>query len=428
MTNNSISSAAPDDLHGEQHAPDLTRLPIEPKGGIKPKVVIAGIVAFVLFLALVFVLIMFAKAKVQAFNDDRAASQAEKHAKDAQSPTARKGIAFGDLTAKPDAHKAGGDISTNAVAATPAPVPLAAKQGAPVAPVRPSMMDEPETRNGGGNGGSNSGSPQTYQPPRPPAVPEELLALLKKNAAGGGANAADATAAANQQVAQNSAPALPPARNLQELAERNKNKGLTNTKQVSAVSIGDAGLVITRGHHLPCVLESQIMSNLPGSVNCILTENIFSTNGKVLLLEKGTVAVGEYKTGLKTGDSRLAIVWDRLETPSGVIIDVDSPSADMVGASGVDGWVDNHWLERVGAAFLLSFVQDAIAYKTTQATPPGTVVVPTATNTTATGSSMTEKILDSTINIAPTMVKNRGDLINIEVRHDLWFQDVYTVQ
>ena len=170
------------------------------------------------------------------------------------------------------------------------------------------------------------------------------------------------------------------------------------------------------------------MSNLPGTTACILTENIYSTNGHVLLLEKGTRAVGEYKTAMKVGDSRLAILWERVETPTGVIIDLDSPTADQVGAAGIDGWVDNHWFERIGAAFLLSYVKDAIQYKTAQQQAgSNNTNSPTYSTSTSTSGDMTKKVLDSTINIAPTMVKNRGELINIEVAHDLWFQDVYTV-
>lgn len=418
------SSAAPDEVAEDQTHVDTSRMRLEPKSYNKTKIVLACAVAFVVLLGLVFLLVAYVQSKFSAFSEERAANQAEKKAKAAESPSARKAIDFGSIIAKrttetPAVAKAEGQVATGAAPAVAIPV----KGGGALtaAPPRPSMMLDTLDMDTAPRG--NAAATTGVQAPKPPPTPDALMALL--------AQGRTVPAPADQQPM--SAPATgtdaPTPRTVQELAERTRNKGLTGTRQVSAANLGDLGLVITRGHHLPCVLETQILSNLPGTAACILTENIYSTNGKVLLLEKGTRAVGEYKTGLRTGDARLAILWDRVETPTGVIIDLDSPSADMVGAAGVPGWVDNHWFERIGAAFLLSYVQDAIQYKTTQATPPGALVSgPSYANTTGAGSSLAEKVLNSTINIVPTLIKNRGDLITIEVRHDLWFQDVYSVR
>ena len=419
------SSAAPEEVAESQAHVDTSRMPLEPKSYNKTKIVLASAVAFVVLLGLIFLVVAYARSKFTAFSEERAASQAEKKAKAAESPSARKAIDFSSIIARrqpepPAVPPADGQV---AAGAGPVAIPLKGGSGAQVAarpaPPKPSMMLDAADMDAAAR--SNAPATGAVQAPKPPPAPDALMALL-----------AQARTASGDQPAVPAPPAsadAPAPRTVQEMAERTRNKSLTGTRQVSAANLGDLGFVITRGHHLPCVLETQILSNLPGTTACILTENIYSTNGKVLLLEKGTRAVGEYKTGLRTGDTRLAILWDRVETPTGVVIDLDSPSADMVGAAGVPGWVDNHWFERIGAAFLLSYVQDAIQYKTTQATPSGALVTgPSYSNTTGTGSSLAEKVLNSTINIAPTLIKNRGDLITIEVRHDLWFQDVYSVR
>jgi type IV secretion system protein VirB10 len=427
-----LTSAAPDHAQAPP-IEDTVRLPIEAKSGNKRKMVIAGIVAFVLFLALCFVLVTYAKNKLKAFNDQRAIAAAEKKAKGANSASSRKAIDFGSMlppASSPapatvpggaqDGLPGDGPVGTVRGGASPAP---AANPGATTphaAAPKPSMMIDVIDR----DAVPAAATAASTSVPKP-MTQEELLALINQSKGGGSAPALAPEAASVPGQASNAAR---PAKTVQQIAERSKNSKLTNTKQVSAADLGDTRYVLTRGHHIPCVLESQIMSNLPGTTGCIVSENIYSTDGKVLLLEKGTRAVGEYETGMKPGDSRLAILWDRLETPTGVIVDLDSPSADSVGASGVTGYVDNHWFDRIGAAFLLSYVQDVIQYKTTQATPPGTATTPTYTNSTNTATSMTDKVLNSTINIPPTMLKNRGDLITIEVRHDLWFQDVYAVK
>jgi len=79
-------------------------------------------------------------------------------------------------------------------------------------------------------------------------------------------------------------------------------------------------------------------------------------------------------------------------------------------------------MQRIGAAFLLSLVQDAVAIKATQDGGGVTVV-----NTTNTSKSMAEKVLDSTINIPPTLVRSRGDRLMVLVNRDLWFDSVYSI-
>jgi type IV secretion system protein VirB10 len=170
------------------------------------------------------------------------------------------------------------------------------------------------------------------------------------------------------------------------------------------------------------------VSNIPGSASCVVPQTIYSDDGKMVLIEKGSKIVGEYKSELRNGDSRIAILWERIKTATGVVLDVDSPAADSVGTMGASGYVDNHWGERIGAAFLLSLVQDAVSIEIAKkggvpSNAPGSNGVPSATINT--GTSMADQVLRSTINIAPTLYKNRGDRVMVYVKRDLWFDSVY---
>lgn len=441
----SSSSAAPDENHDNEHRIDPARQSLEPSRGANKKLVLGGMIAFILFLGLVFILVKFGKEKLHDYSENRDKKAAEQKAKNGENPSGRKAISFANSLAQKNptegkqnetapidlanksnsANSAQGSQGTSGQGTQA----IAVKQ-ASVPPSIPSMMLDDGTPSkmlpglASNPQGQIAGSGSAPTPDRR-ITPQELITTLEKSLARGQGNPPTQTATAPASTTSSA----PPARTVQDIAEITKNKGLTNTKQVSAANLGNRDFVITRGHHMPCVLETQIMSNLPGTTACILTENIYSTNGRVLLLEKGTRAVGAYQSGLKVGDTRLAILWDRLESPQGIVVDVESPSADMVGASGVTGYVDNHWAERIGAAFLLSYVQDAIKYETAKASRvPLTEGNNQYGTTTTTSADLTKKVLDSTINIPPTMIKNRGDLINIEVRHDLWFQDVYMVK
>ena len=202
----------------------------------------------------------------------------------------------------------------------------------------------------------------------------------------------------------------------------------SSTPMVQAGRVPDLNTLLPKGRSIDCGLSVKVVSSLAGLTTCIVTQNVYSANGRVLLIERGSEAVGEYRSGITQGQRRLFVLWNRIITPGGVVINLQSPGADALGATGLDGRVDNHWFERIGSAFLLSTVQDAIQYETAKAQAQsggGTIVFG---NTAQTGDQMAQRILDQSINIPPTIYKNQGDRAVIFVARDLDFSSVYTLR
>ena len=199
----------------------------------------------------------------------------------------------------------------------------------------------------------------------------------------------------------------------------------SRTPTVEAARVSDLNMLLPKGHTIDCALSTRIVSSLAGQVSCVLTANVYSANGKVVLLERGSEAVGEYRSGASIGQKRLFVLWGRILTPSGVVINLDSPGADPLGATGLAGKVDDHWFERIGSAFLLSTVQDAIQYEVASQQAKSGSSTFVLSNTAQTGNTMAEKVLESTINIPPTLSKNQGDRAIIYVARDLDFSSVY---
>ena len=189
--------------------------------------------------------------------------------------------------------------------------------------------------------------------------------------------------------------------------------------------IGHRDTVIAMGTSIPCVLETALQSDQPGFATCVINRDVLSDNGRVVLLEKGTQVIGEYRGGLKRGQSRLFVLWNRAKTPAGVIITLASPATDAIGSAGFDGYVDDHWLERFGSALLLSIVSDASQYAGQRLQQNSNIQ---ANGTTQSGKDGAAIAVEQSINIPPTLIKHQGELVNIMVGRDLDFSQIYRLR
>lgn len=188
--------------------------------------------------------------------------------------------------------------------------------------------------------------------------------------------------------------------------------------------LGNRNYVVAMGTSIPCVLETALSSDQPGFTSCVINRDIMSDNGRVVLMEKGTQVVGEYRGGLKRGQSRLFVLWTRAKTPKGVIITLASPATDAVGRAGFDGFVDTHFMERFGSALLLSVVGDLTTFAGQQLSNSDV----TADNTSNSGKQAAAIAVEQSINIPPTLLKHQGSLVNIFVARDLDFSDIYQLK
>ena len=152
----------------------------------------------------------------------------------------------------------------------------------------------------------------------------------------------------------------------------------------------------------------------------------------MLLVERGSHLDGEYRVvKISPGLTRVPVLWTRVRTPTGVTVDLDSPATGSLGESGIGGYVDNRWAERIGSALLLSLVEDVVKLAVGAQSSGGnngnnnTLVLP---NTTAQGSKLAEKVLEATINIPPLLYQNQGGVVGVYVARELDFSSVYELK
>lgn len=190
-----------------------------------------------------------------------------------------------------------------------------------------------------------------------------------------------------------------------------------------ATVLANPHLTITQGTIIPCALTTAMNSSQPGGVLCAVTDDIYSTTGTVVLLEKGTKVVGQFRGGMRRGQRRLFVIWTRAETPNGVVVTLDSGGTDSLGRSGFAGDVDTQFWTRFGGTIMLSIIDDALAALVASSSNADTIE-----NTNNGVSSLAQTELQSTIDVPVVLTKNQGDEVAVFVARDLDFSNVYRLK
>jgi len=198
-----------------------------------------------------------------------------------------------------------------------------------------------------------------------------------------------------------------------ELEQLRRSSGVG---RASAAPVGDRNYLILAGTTLPCVLQTAVDTTTAGYVTCLIDHDVHSDNGAVVLFDKGSRVLGEYRTGMRQGQSRVFVLWTRAVTPRGVAIALASPASDALGRAGFGGAVDTHFWDRFGAAILLSIIDGGAAVLTDHDGAAGSVRLPSD----AAGLAVRQGG-----DIAPTLRTAQGSEVAIQVAQDLDFSSVY---
>lgn len=182
-------------------------------------------------------------------------------------------------------------------------------------------------------------------------------------------------------------------------------------------------LLLPKGTFINCTLETAIDSTLPGMTTCVTSTDTFGADGTVVLLERGSQLIGETRSRVRQGEARVFVVWTEARTPQGVVVRLDSPGTDALGRSGLTGKVNRHFWQRFGAAALISTIDGAAQAEVASSSRGGAIVLnPTASEDVLNG------LLQSTVDIAPTVEVPNGARIQVLVARDVDFRSVYELE
>jgi type IV secretion system protein VirB10 len=192
--------------------------------------------------------------------------------------------------------------------------------------------------------------------------------------------------------------------------------------------------MVPEGTLIPGILETAINSDLPGQIRAITSQDVYSFDGRRVLIPTGTRLIGEYQSEVTRGQKRIFVIWTRLLRDDGVSVRLNSIGADSLGRSGLTGHVDNKWRERFGSAIMLSVVGAGASFLTgygsdqafgdddSDAQRGEELARETIAET---FSDMANQVLGENLRIPPTISVSQGERVFVYVRQDLDFGAMY---
>jgi type IV secretion system protein VirB10 len=177
--------------------------------------------------------------------------------------------------------------------------------------------------------------------------------------------------------------------------------------------------LIPQGAVLGAVMETALNSDQPGFARALTQRDMYSFDGSAILSPAGSRLIGQYKSGVAQGASRLFVMWTRLIRPDGVSIELASPATDDLGRGGIGGKVNRHFVQRFGGAILTSVLTGGLGALAASRSGGSTIFVGSAGQ----ASSLAAQATQSN-DIPPTITTRQGATIRVFVARDLDFRGV----
>lgn len=206
--------------------------------------------------------------------------------------------------------------------------------------------------------------------------------------------------------------------------ERFANRvGNEETDVANARQMVNLDRMVPQGTIIGAVMETALNSDLPGYARAIISREVRSFDGSTVLIPAGSRVIGQYKSGVAQGASRVFVVWTRLIRQDGVTIELGSPATDDLGRAGIGGKVNRHFLQRFGGAILTSVLSGGINAAAASLSRGSTIVVTSASEASSLASQA-----GRTADIPPTITTRQGARVRIFVARDLDFSRVGPVR
>lgn len=233
------------------------------------------------------------------------------------------------------------------------------------------------------------------------------------NAAGGGP-AASAPAQPNPQEVARSAPIL------FSSGEPTAREAANDDRLDAQLSPPRSRYELLAGAVIPAALSTELNSDLPGRVIAQVTAPVFdSVTGNHLLIPQGSRLIGTYDNGVRYGDQRILLVWNRLILPNGWSLNLQGmQGSDPAGAAGLTDRTDRHFDRLIGAIGLSAII--SVVANNAEDDDENVSLVQDVGNAAAQEAARSGgRIVDRELSVRPTLRVRAGAPVRVLVMRDI---------
>lgn len=187
----------------------------------------------------------------------------------------------------------------------------------------------------------------------------------------------------------------------------------------------DQSTTLAKSTLIRCVLMQDVASTMESQTRCQVAKDVYSENGRRILIPAGSIASGASLGGFIKGQKKMFVVWDRLTTPGGVIVPLKgSQSVDKLGELGHKADVKSNFFVRFGNALLVSILSSAIETGFNDLNNhEHEEKVNINTSNIQSEFQMGLETLKNELDVQPNAHIKRGTMINIMVSEDIDFSE-----
>jgi type IV secretion system protein VirB10 len=183
---------------------------------------------------------------------------------------------------------------------------------------------------------------------------------------------------------------------------------------------------ILQGEVLHATLDVALNSDLPGMLTATLSSPVYAYTSDKMLLPKGSRLMGQYSTQMDNGmaTSRIFIMWNRIVTPDGLSMMINSPGVDSLGQAGAEADdIQRHLVAIFGSGVIYSILGGAAATVGVNGSTQNNSANQLQANVAQGFTQTAQKQLQSAQSIKSTLQKYQGSVIDVMVSHDV---DLYS--
>jgi type IV secretory pathway VirB10-like protein len=181
--------------------------------------------------------------------------------------------------------------------------------------------------------------------------------------------------------------------------------------------------VLFEGTILETVLVNRLEGQFSGSVECLLSTDVYSNDRQHLLIPAGSKLLGETKKVDAFGQTRLAVAFHRILMPDGHSVSLDGfKGLNQIGDTGLRDQVNNHYLRIFGVSLAVGAI-GAVGEAGTGSTLTSSGSDLMRHGFAGSVAQSSAQILDRFLNVPPTITIREGHRVKVYLAGDLALPD-----